>query len=140
MIISVSATTTKGLPLDDATLANVLRAADEMLEMEAAQKLILEYVQSRMNLVAPNLSAIVGTGTAAKLIAVAGGLAALSKIPGCNVQVLGKDSKASLGLSAHGQIKHVGFVYYSEIVQSTPPDYRKRVAKMVAAKYVRRRG
>jgi U4/U6 small nuclear ribonucleoprotein PRP31 len=40
-----------------------------------------------MSLVAPNISAIVGTGTAAKLIAVAGGLSALSKIPACNVQV-----------------------------------------------------
>lgn len=37
MIISVSATTTKGLPLDEATLANVLRAVDQMLEMESAQ-------------------------------------------------------------------------------------------------------
>lgn len=40
-----------------------------------------------MNVLAPNLSAIVGTTTAAKLLGVAGGLAALAKMPACNVHV-----------------------------------------------------
>ena len=45
------------------------------------------YVSSRMNVLAPNLSAIVGTTTAAKLLGVAGGLAGLAKMPACNVHV-----------------------------------------------------
>jgi U4/U6 small nuclear ribonucleoprotein PRP31 len=45
------------------------------------------YVSSRMNVLAPNLSAIVGTTTAAKLLGVAGGLAALAKMPACNAHV-----------------------------------------------------
>lgn len=40
-----------------------------------------------MHKIAPNLSAVVGTEVAAKLMGVAGGLLALSKIPACNVQV-----------------------------------------------------
>jgi U4/U6 small nuclear ribonucleoprotein PRP31 len=40
-----------------------------------------------MNILAPNLSAIVGTGTAAKLLGVAGGLHAFSKMPACNIPV-----------------------------------------------------
>ena len=40
-----------------------------------------------MNVLAPNLSAIVGTTTAAKLLGVAGGLGALAKMPSCNVHV-----------------------------------------------------
>ena len=40
-----------------------------------------------MNMLAPNLSAIVGTTTAAKLLGVAGGLAGLAKMPACNVHV-----------------------------------------------------
>ena len=40
-----------------------------------------------MNKVAPNLSALVGTEIAAKLMGVAGGLLALSRMPSCNVQV-----------------------------------------------------
>lgn len=45
------------------------------------------YVSSRMNILAPNLSAIVGTTTAAKLLGVAGGLNGLAKMPACNVYV-----------------------------------------------------
>lgn len=45
------------------------------------------YVSSRMNVLAPNLSAIVGTTTAAKLLGVAGGLGPLAKMPSCNVHV-----------------------------------------------------
>ena len=42
-----------------------------------------------MNMLAPNLSAIVGTTTAAKLLGVAGGLSGLAKMPACNVHVRG---------------------------------------------------
>lgn len=45
------------------------------------------YVSSRMNILAPNLSAIVGTTTAAKLLGVAGGLGGIAKMPACNVYV-----------------------------------------------------
>jgi U4/U6 small nuclear ribonucleoprotein PRP31 len=45
------------------------------------------YVSSRMNVLAPNLSTIVGTTTAAKLLGVAGGLTGLAKMPACNVHV-----------------------------------------------------
>ena len=45
------------------------------------------YVSSRMNVLAPNLSGIVGTTTAAKLLGVAGGLTGLAKMPACNVHV-----------------------------------------------------
>lgn len=48
---------------------------------------IFSYVSSRMNVLAPNLSTIIGPTTAAKLLGVAGGLAALAKLPACNVHV-----------------------------------------------------
>lgn len=48
---------------------------------------ILSFVESRMNKVAPNLSALVGSEIAARLMGVAGGLLALSRMPACNVEV-----------------------------------------------------
>ena len=48
-----------------------------------------------MNILAPNLSAIVGTTTAAKLLGVAGGLAGLAKMPSCNVHVCQSQSSTS---------------------------------------------
>lgn len=40
-----------------------------------------------MTLIAPNLSNVVGSSTAAKLLTAAGGLSAFCKIPACNIEV-----------------------------------------------------
>ncbi len=48
---------------------------------------ILQFVESRMSSIAPNLSLIVGSEIAAKLMGLAGGLHALSRMPACNIQV-----------------------------------------------------
>jgi U4/U6 small nuclear ribonucleoprotein PRP31 len=50
---------------------------------------MLNFLERRMNLIAPNVSAIVGTRVAAKLIAAAGGIVELSRIPSGNIQVMG---------------------------------------------------
>ena len=66
-------------------LSNLLRCPQTGSPPSAIQ--IFMYVSSRMNVLAPNLSAIVGTTTAAKLLGVAGGLNGLAKMPACNVHV-----------------------------------------------------
>lgn len=43
-----------------------------------------------MGSIAPNLSAAIGSEVAARLMGVAGGLLALSRIPACNIQVSGR--------------------------------------------------
>ncbi|MCO5591195.1 hypothetical protein L7F22_045176 [Adiantum nelumboides] len=62
-----------------------------------------------MGYIAPNLSAIVGTPVAAKLMGVAGGLGALSKMPACNVQTLGAKRKTLAGFSTASASVHTGF-------------------------------
>lgn len=42
-----------------------------------------------MKYVSPNLSALVGTQCASKLMGAAGGIDNLSKMPACNIQVMG---------------------------------------------------
>lgn len=58
---------------------------------------IYEYVESRMTFIAPNLSMIIGASTAAKMLGIAGGLTKLSKMPACNVLVLGSQKKTLSG-------------------------------------------
>ena len=50
-------------------------------------KQILEYVESRISLLAPNISAIVGTQTATKILGIAGGLQGPNRIPHSNIYV-----------------------------------------------------
>ena len=105
MSVMITATTTTGAPLPESEWEAVQRACDLAENLEEVRKKvrpiyavlsvfmltsfcqIFMYVSSRMNVLAPNLSAIVGTTTAAKLLGVAGGLSGIAKMPACNVHV-----------------------------------------------------
>lgn len=51
-----------------------------------------------MQIVAPNLCKLVGSATASKLISCAGGIDKLSFMPACNIQVMGGNKAANIGL------------------------------------------
>lgn len=140
MVVSVTASTTQGSDLDPADLATVEEACDVALALDGIKARIFDYVESRMALVAPNLSAVVGASTAAKLMGAAGGLTALSKMPSGHVQLLGQQKKASSSSSSSGYHpsaaapQHAGFIHFSEAVQKVPPDLRRKAARVVGAK------
>jgi U4/U6 small nuclear ribonucleoprotein PRP31 len=52
-----------------------------------------------MKFIAPNLSALVGTQLASKLMTAAGGIEKLATMPACNIQVMGGQKKSMLGFS-----------------------------------------
>ena len=51
-------------------------------------------------------------------------------------QLLGAQKKIAAGFSSVTQNRHTGFVFQSEIIQQTPPDYRLKVQRTVGAKCV----
>ncbi|XP_003382952.1 PREDICTED: U4/U6 small nuclear ribonucleoprotein Prp31-like [Amphimedon queenslandica] len=134
MVVSVTASTTQGSVLEESELKLILEACDMALELNDKKLKIMQYVESRMSFIAPNLSAIVGSAVAAKLIGIAGGLTALSQMPSCNIQVLGAQKRTLSGFSTAAVVPHTGFVYFSDLVQNTSEDYRKKAAKFLAAK------
>ncbi|KAF9057735.1 hypothetical protein BJ165DRAFT_1538844 [Panaeolus papilionaceus] len=134
MSVVVTASTSKGVTLPPAEWAAVQRACDLADRLEEARKKIFMYVSSRMNVLAPNLSAIVGTTTAAKLLGVAGGLAALAKMPACNVHLLGAQKRITAGFSTATQKRHTGFIFQSDLVTSTPPEYQLKIQRTIGAK------
>ncbi|KAI6003785.1 hypothetical protein EDD15DRAFT_2220199 [Pisolithus albus] len=136
MSVLITATTSSGQPLTEAQWRAVEKACGLADRLEDVRKRIFMYVSSRMNVLAPNLSAIVGTTTAAKLLGIAGGLNALAKMPSCNVHLLGAQKKIALGFSTATQRRHTGFVFQSELVQQTPPEYQLKVQRTVGAKCV----
>ncbi len=77
---------------------------------------------------------MIGAKIAAQLVGLAGGLVALSKIPSCNVQVMGQEKKNLVGLSNTSIALHTGVLYYCDIVQACPPYLRKKALKVVAGK------
>ena len=91
------------------------------MNLEENRQTIASYVESRMPLIAPNLSTIVGGSTAAKLIGMVGGLTNLSKMPSCHISLLGAQNRALEGYSSITSMPHTGIIFYSKIVQNCPP-------------------
>lgn len=134
MVLSVSASTTQGIQLTSNELDFIQEACDIACQLNEIKLKIFEYVESRMTFIAPNLSQIVGASCAAKLMGVAGGLTNLSKMPACNILLLGQQKKVLSGFSSVQVLPHTGFIYYSDVVQSVPSDLRRKVARIVAGK------
>lgn len=134
MVVSVSASTTQGTKLTQEELDSVFEACDMAVELNSFKLRIFEFVESRMSFIAPNVSAIVGANIAAKLMGLAGGLTNLSKMPSCNLEVLGAKKRTLTGFSSAAVMPHTGFVFQTDIVQDTPPDLRRKAAHLVANK------
>ncbi|GAA5996703.1 U4/U6-U5 snRNP complex subunit PRP31 [Rhodotorula paludigena] len=137
MAVKVTAATTKGQQLSDTEWKVVQGACDMMFKLDQSKRTILEYVESRITLLAPNISAIVGTQTATKILGIAGGLHGLSRIPHSNIYLLGAVKRANTGFStaSHSVDRlHTGFIYQCPLVQQTRAEDRMKAQRKVGAK------
>ncbi|CAA7028627.1 unnamed protein product [Microthlaspi erraticum] len=128
--------TTKGKSMPEDVLQKTIEACDHAIDLDSARDKILEFVITKMGCLAPNLSAIVGSDVAAKLLVTAGGLSALAKLPSCNVQLLGHKRKNLAGFSTASSQCRVGYLDQTDILQKTPPGLRSRVIRFLAGKSV----
>ncbi|KAJ3363349.1 U4/U6-U5 snRNP complex subunit prp31 [Allomyces javanicus] len=145
--------TSRGRTLTPEAMAKTDEACRVAIALDQARATLLRYIESRMHVLAPNVSALVGTAVAARLMGAAGGLAALCRIPACNLLVLGQAARvaavsssreggvagaavagAPQGFSNVGLGRHRGFVWDADLVRLTPSEFRRKAARMVAAK------
>lgn len=89
MSVTVSFSASSGRTLTETESQEVIKLCEEVISLDHDKQKMLSFLEQRMTLIAPNVSAIVGTRVAAKLIAASGGIQELSRIPACNIQVLG---------------------------------------------------
>lgn len=136
MVVTLEATRSNGRPMSPEELNRVVRACKMVVDLDKAKKTLTEYVQSRMNVFAPNLTAMVGSLTAAQLLNAAGGLTGLSKTPSCNIGAWGSKKQQSGALATNIGIRQQGFLFHSPIVKSVSSDLKKQALRIVAAKVV----
>lgn len=134
IVVSVTASTTQGKALESEELASVQEACSLADRLKQDRLSMFQLVQLRMSLIAPNLVALLGAESAAALVAQAGGLAPLARMPACNIQVLGAQKRALAGFSSANSMPHAGILWHHPIVQKLPPDIRKNVVKILANK------
>jgi U4/U6 small nuclear ribonucleoprotein PRP31 len=135
--LSVAGSTTSGRILTEAELRRLDAAANYMEQLLEVQGDLVTFVENSMEALAPSICALIGPRTAARLLGLAGGLAELTKIPSCNLQVMGQvkqNSASRAGLSGASTKQHVGILADCELVQSVPKQLQKKALKAVAAK------
>ncbi|KAF8819461.1 snoRna binding domain-containing protein [Cardiosporidium cionae] len=140
MAVTVAASMTTGSPLPPTELEKALGAAKEAMHLAECRKEILLYLESRMNLLAPNLTSLLGSALAARLVTHAGGLLSLARMPAQNImsafyiQLIGSSKKLSLGFGTSQMKGSMGLICASEIVQNTPPAFRNRAVRLISTK------
>jgi U4/U6 small nuclear ribonucleoprotein PRP31 len=134
--LSVAYSTTNGRLLSEAELAQVHTILLYMEQVLSIRDLLLKYIEQQMESTVPNMYALIGPTISAQLLSITGGLAALSKIPSCNLQVLGQSKHRRAGLISNHlqQPNHTGILAQTDLLQSCPRHLQMKVVKMVAAK------
>ena len=69
---------------------------------------------------------------ASKLISTAGGIKELSSMPACNIQVMGGQRTAQIGLNMVER-NHTGIFGQMDVVRDTPPNYKMQLVRMMAS-------
>lgn len=134
LTISVTATTTRGKPLPEETIEKLRAVCRTILDLDAAKSTLHAYIASRMAIVAPNASAMLGADLAARLVGLAGGVKKLAEIPACNLQVIGRKGVQASGLSRVSQGAHEGIIAQAAVIGTLPPTLRVRGLRLLANK------
>ena len=93
---------------------------------------MIQFLESRVSSIAPNVCEVVGRNCAAKILAAAGGLEELARTPACNIQVMGSTRGGNLGLAKKGQSMYFGFFGELNEVKEAPPKFQIKLVKRLA--------
>lgn len=136
MVVAVEGTTTRGREMTEAELKVVRDTCERILKLDRERTALTESIQSRVNSIAPNLAALIGSQTAAQFLNQSGGLLELAKIPACNLGAQGSRRSEGLGFATNIGVRSQGFLYDSPLIQEVPYDLKKQAIRIVAAKMV----
>ncbi len=98
------------------------------------RKRLEAYISACMADVAPNLSEVLGPMLGARLIARAGGLDRLAKLPASAIQVMGAREALFRHLREGTPSPKHGFIYRHPLVSGAPKHLRGRISRMLAGK------
>lgn len=80
-----------GTEISGEDLSNIQDLCNQVIDLSEYRGTLFDYLKSRMNAIAPNLTVLVGELVGARLIAHAGSLINLAKQPASTVQILGAE-------------------------------------------------
>ncbi|MEM2977977.1 MAG: hypothetical protein QXM46_01655 [Candidatus Hadarchaeales archaeon] len=132
--LSSAARSSLGVGLGEGDLEVLRESGKGVLGLLSLRRELAEYLDRRMEEVAPNLKAVVGSLLGARLISLAGGLERLSRMPTSTIQVLGAEKALFRALRTKGKPPKHGVLYRFPPLRSAPKKLRGKIARAVAGK------
>jgi len=132
--VSASAGSSLGAGMGEEDLEMLREAGRVVLELLSLRRRLAEYLDRRMEEVAPNLRAVVGGLLGARLLSLAGGLERLARMPASTIQVLGAEKALFRALRSRGRPPKHGVIYRFPPLRSAPKKLRGKIARAVAGK------
>merc|ERR1719272_631430 len=123
-----------GQDIVEMDMQNIDRFAGEVVALFTMRKTLHEYLKTKMDLVAPNLSALIGEIIGARLISHAGSLITLAKYPASTVQILGAEKALFRALKTKGNTPKYGLIFHSSFIGRAQQKNKGRISRYLANK------
>ncbi|XP_059652624.1 probable nucleolar protein 5-2 [Cornus florida] len=123
-----------GTEVSELDLMNIKDLCDQVLSLSEYRAQLYDYLKSRMNTIAPNLTALVGELVGARLIAHGGSLLNLAKQPGSTVQILGAEKALFRALKTKHATPKYGLIYHASLIGQAAPKHKGKISRSLAAK------
>ncbi|WP_178647365.1 NOP5/NOP56 family protein [uncultured Methanobrevibacter sp.] len=108
--------------------------ANSIYELQKTRKNIEKYIDVKMESIAPNLKALVGSTLGAKLISHAGGIKRLSTYPSSTVQIMGAEKALFRHLRSGDRPPKYGLIYQHPKVRGSKWWNRGKIARTLASR------
>merc|ERR1712156_200415 len=123
-----------GMDISPVDLLNIDMFASRVIGLTDYRKELSTYLQSKMGLVAPNLSTLIGDVVGARLISHAGSLTNLAKAPASTVQILGAEKALFRALKTRGNTPKYGLIFHSSFIGRAGAKNKGRISRYLANK------
>merc|ERR1711957_611318 len=132
--IVVAAKTSMGMDCSVVDMVNIINFTQRMVKLAEFRKKLALYLTDKMNVVAPNLSALIGEIIGARLISHAGSLTNLAKYPASTVQILGAEKALFRALKTKGNTPKYGLIFHSTFIGRAQQKNKGRISRYLANK------
>ena len=135
-MLSLISSKSRGGDISDVNLTIVQSIAKQILDFHELRKKLEEHVETEMQVIAPNLSVILGAAVGARILGRAGSLKKMASLPASTIQVLGAEKALFRSLKTGSQPPKHGLLFQHAMVHAAPRWQRGKIARAIAAKAV----
>jgi len=123
-----------GTDISDYDVEHIVMFANRVVSLAAYKLQLADYLKTKVNIIAPNLTSLIGELVTARLISHAGSLTNLAKYPASTVQILGAEKALFRALKTRGNTPKYGLIFHSSFIGKANAKNKGRISRYLANK------